>query len=138
MKEHLVGFESLPDEEDCFGEVLSVGDGAEAYDREVELRQTNRLPNRCRPNQSHSEKMNDEKLHEMMAAYADKKHIRSEYRDKTAEKIKAAKTHAEKMEIARKYHEALLIRDPYVFDKRTHARLLAQNRTALKFERVHE
>ena len=136
MQGHLVGFESIADEEDRFGEVRFISDGGVAYDREVEKRQSKRLPARCRPEPEPKES-SDEFTEALLDSF-DPKRIRSEHRDKTAEKIREAKTHAEKMQIAQKYHESLLVRDPYVFSKGAYARLLAENRTALKFERVHE
>ena len=111
---HLVSFE------DAFG------DGEETYNKEVESRQ--KTP------KSRQKKLNLRQIIEESLKHP--KRSRSEQRDKTAEKIKAAKTHDEKMAIAKEYHESVTHPDEYAFpEKWQREQLLKENRTALKFKK---
>ena len=116
MEEHLASFE------DAFG------DGSETYWQEVEERQ--KTPkSRARKSKK-----------TLLKRIADGTHLsgkaHSEQRDKVAEEIKAAKTHDEKMAIAKKHHDSVNNPDRYAFPKKWQRDLLKQqNRTALKFKK---
>ncbi len=116
VKEHLASFD------DAFG------DGEETYNKEVEERQ--KTP------KSRGKRLNLRKIIEESLKRPKGVISRSEQRDKVAEKIKAAKTHDEKMAIAKEYHESVSHPDEYAFPQKwQREQLLKENRTALKFKK---
>ena len=90
LGEHLASFE------DAFG------DGEATYWREVDERQKTPKSRRKKPKKTLRERIEDvTRLPKGIV-------VRSEDRDKVAEKIRKAKTHEEKMAIAQKYHRKSL------------------------------